>query len=98
MPVMPMIAAPARWNSCDSARVENRGPFTTTIVAAGRDGQPGNATSGQRAGSADRTVRIGVRDVKHPVVGVHVGVRATGCAVQDLIRDDQRPGRQVGPQ
>ena len=29
---MPMIDQPCRWNSTDSARDENRGPFTTTSV------------------------------------------------------------------
>ena len=86
-----MIRQPWRWNSCDSAREEKRGPLTTTSVAAVRDGVSGTADCGSAQIAA---VRVGERRVADAVPGIEEGVRTSPGPVDDLVGHDQRAGRQ----
>ena len=95
MPVIPTTSPPAAALRRDSARVENRGPWITTIVPPSTTGIAGPEADDRRA--ALRAVRVGEADV-HDGAGLVVERRVPAPGrVDDLVGDDEAcPARGRG--
>ena len=87
---------PIEANHRDSARVENRGPSTTTIVPPSVAAIPCRRAAASTVAPAGRAVRVGERHVHR--AGVVEGLRPPARPVDQLVGHHERAGAELGPQ